>query len=60
MFRHSVHACLCMHLGFAVNIQSVSAISRTIVVPQDYSIISDAVNHASSGDTVLVNSGVYH
>jgi parallel beta-helix repeat protein len=42
------------------NVQSVSAVSRTIVVPQDYSTISEAVNHASSGDTVLVNSGVYH
>jgi len=42
------------------NVQSVSAISQTIVVPEDYSTINEAVNHASSGDTVLVNSGVYH
>jgi len=43
----------------AINIQRCSA-SKTIVVLDDYSTISAAVDHASSGDTVLVKSGVYH
>ena len=38
----------------------LSKASKTIVVPDDYATISAAVNHASSGDTVLVKSGVYH
>ena len=42
------------------NVQSVRAGSQTIIVPEDYSTIREAVNHASSGDTVLVNNGVYH
>jgi len=34
--------------------------SKTIVVPDDYSTISAAVDHASPGDTVLVKRGVYN
>jgi nitrous oxidase accessory protein NosD len=34
--------------------------SKTIVVPDDYATISAAVNSASSGDTILVKSGVYY
>lgn len=43
----------------AIIIQRGSA-SKTVVVPDDYSSISAAVDHASSGDTVLVRNGVYH
>jgi hypothetical protein len=38
----------------------LSKASKTIVVPDDYATISAAVNHASSSDTILVKSGVYH
>jgi parallel beta-helix repeat protein len=43
----------------AITIQRGSA-SKTIVVPDDHSTISAAVDHASSGDTVLVKGGVYN
>lgn len=38
----------------------VNAEPRTIVVPDDYATIQEAVDVASSGDTVLVKSGTYH
>lgn len=34
--------------------------SRTLTVPTDYSSISEAINHASNGDTIVVQSGVYY
>jgi hypothetical protein len=34
--------------------------SKTIVVPDNYSTINAAVDHASSGDTVLVKRGTYN
>jgi hypothetical protein len=34
--------------------------TTTIVVPDDYATISAAIQHASSGDTVFVKSGIYH
>jgi parallel beta-helix repeat protein len=34
--------------------------NNVIVVPDDYSTIQEAVDHSSSGDTVLLKSGVYH
>jgi parallel beta-helix repeat protein len=43
----------------AINIQHGST-SKIVVVPDNYSTISVAVDHALSGDTVLVKSGVYH
>lgn len=38
----------------------VGAEPRTIVVPEDYLAISEAVYHASPGDTVFVKKGVYY
>src|SRR3990172_3162872 len=38
----------------------VDATSRTIVVPDDYSDIQTAINHANAGDTVFVRNGVYY
>jgi parallel beta-helix repeat protein len=32
----------------------------TIVVPDNYSTIASAIQHASSGDTIFVKSGLYH
>src|SRR5674476_826045 len=34
--------------------------SETLVVPQDYSTIGEAISHASAGDTILIQSGVYN
>ena len=34
--------------------------SQTLVVPKDYPTIEVAINHASLGDTILVQSGVYN
>jgi parallel beta-helix repeat protein len=42
------------------NVQSVRANPKTIIVPEDYPTISEAVAKASSGDTVFVKSGTYH
>ena len=42
-----------------LNVPSSHA-SETIVVPQDYPTITDAVSHALAGDTILVQSGVYN
>lgn len=38
---------------------SVSASPLTIKVPQDYSTIQEAINHANPGDTIFVYSGTY-
>ena len=33
--------------------------SKTLLVPQDYTTINEAVGHASAGDTVIVQNGIY-
>jgi hypothetical protein len=38
---------------------TVKAQTRTIVVPNDYSDIQTAINHANNGDTVFVRAGTY-
>ncbi len=40
--------------------ESVKAESKTIVVPDDYAAIQEAVDAASEGDTVFVKSGEYN
>ena len=42
------------------NVQSARAGSKTIVVPEEYTTIGEAVANASPGDMVFVKSGVYH
>lgn len=37
-----------------------ATLSRTLVVPDQYFTIQDAVNKASAGDTVFVKNGVYY
>jgi parallel beta-helix repeat protein len=44
---------------WAFNIQTTHA-SKTLIVPQDYSTITSAVNHASQGDIIVVKQGVYY
>jgi nitrous oxidase accessory protein NosD len=43
----------------AIAIQPIKASSK-IVVPDDYPIIQAAIDHADSGATILVSTGVYH
>jgi parallel beta-helix repeat protein len=42
------------------SIQFASADQRTIVVPDEYSTITEAVANVSPGDRVFVKNGVYH
>jgi parallel beta-helix repeat protein len=42
-----------------VGIHTVESASKTIVVPDDYPTIQDAIDNATSGDTVFVRSGTY-
>ncbi len=41
------------------NIQTSQA-SKTLVVPQDYPTISQAISHTSAGDTIQVKGGIYN
>jgi parallel beta-helix repeat protein len=50
---------VCLFALAVVGTQTGKA-AKTIVVPNDYPTISAAVQHASAGDTVQVQSGVYH
>jgi hypothetical protein len=38
----------------------IKAASKTIVVPDDYPLIQDAIDSAAAGDTIFVRSGVYY
>ena len=44
---------------WTLNLQ-VSRASATLVVPDNYSTITSAINHASQGDVIFVKSGIYH
>jgi nitrous oxidase accessory protein NosD len=48
-------------LVFAVSVSlvGISSAAATIYVPDDYSLIQDAVNAATEGDTIVVRSGTY-
>ena len=45
-------------IGFQ-SVKLVNADSKTIVVPDDYSLIQDAINNAIAGDTVYIKKGTY-
>ena len=45
--------------AFLFTFPKVEAESKTIVVPEDYSAIQEAVSNAADGDTVLVKNGIY-
>lgn len=44
----------------ALNITCASSTSNTITVPDDYETIQEAINVASSGDTIFVKAGTYN
>ncbi|MGD6806098.1 MAG: right-handed parallel beta-helix repeat-containing protein [Candidatus Bathyarchaeia archaeon] len=52
-------------LAFVLAVSSVVAVlpvkaeSNIIIVPDDYATIAEAIQHASSGDTISVKNGVY-
>ena len=45
---------------FTVGVQPAESSTRTVVVPDDYQIIQEAIDDANAGDTVWVKSGSYH
>jgi len=64
LFRKGVSAImlfllLVSTLNLAFNIQPVKAESGTIIVPDDYPTIQEAINAANPGDTIIVKSGTY-
>jgi parallel beta-helix repeat protein len=42
-----------------VRVESVKSVSKTIVVPDDYPAIQEAINAATEGDTIFVKKGYY-
>ena len=50
----------CILLISAASVNQVNAGSKTIIVPDDYPTITQAIASASAGDTIYVRNGVYN
>ena len=54
---------LLLVISFVISFESqnftVEADGKTIGVPDDYSTITDAINNAADGDTILIKEGIY-
>jgi nitrous oxidase accessory protein len=50
---------LALIVSVMMGVQSAKSSPATIVVPDDYSTIHEAVNNAVDGDTVFVKNGIY-
>ena len=51
---------LALLASLMVGVQPAESSSKTIVVPDDYSTIQEAIDNAVDGDTVFVKRGTYH
>jgi nitrous oxidase accessory protein len=51
---------LCSIWITSFNIEAVKAQPKTIIVPDDFATIQEAINNSSKGDTVFVKSGIYN
>lgn len=51
---------LCFTIVSISQIGTVKAEPKTIVVPDDYEFIQEAINNADEGDTIFVKSGTYY
>ena len=56
MFLVLLLTCFCLS---SVSVRSVKSFSETIIVPDDYPTIQEAIDRANEGDTVFVKSGLY-
>ena len=50
---------LALLISLIVGVQSAKSSSITIIVPDDYSTIQEAIGNADDGDTVFVKKGIY-
>jgi len=59
VFRTTLMLLLAFTYFFTSNIKPVEADSATIIVPDDYPTIQEAINNAAKRDTIFVRNGTY-